>query len=66
MTQATKIPSVLASDADLIWSDLGATNADEMLSHVRSDNRALDTLRLALECDAQCDNGSTLIPELCR
>jgi hypothetical protein len=63
MAQATHIPSLLASDADLIWSDLGASNADDMLSHVRSDNRALETLRMALEGDPQADKGLALLPE---
>ncbi|WP_427023124.1 hypothetical protein ACP4J4_10855 [Aureimonas ureilytica] len=49
--------------ADPIWSDLGEVGAAEMLDHVRRDNQALDSLRLALEHDMSGERSVTTARE---
>ncbi len=55
MAQATRTLNQTVNDADRLWADFGVVGADEMLHHVRSDNQALATLRLALEHDMACE-----------
>ncbi|KTQ98264.1 hypothetical protein NS226_01625 [Aureimonas ureilytica] len=55
MMQARLFPLSSTPDADWIAFDHDDIRMDEMLDHLRSDNVALDTLRVALERDGSSD-----------
>jgi len=58
MTQARFFTDPSPQDADWIRFDRDKIRIDEMLDHIRSDNRALDTLRAALERDVSPESAA--------